>query len=63
VSWHRLAYDAKTSQQTTREAGMVEYADALTTGLWPSMDILPMKEQGEQGQSLKVKAMNFYDPN
>jgi hypothetical protein len=63
VSWHRLTYDAKTSQQKTREAGMVEYADALTTGLWPSMDILPMKEQGEQGQPLKVKAMSFYDPN
>jgi predicted phosphodiesterase len=63
VSWHRLTYDAITSQETTQKAGMVEYANSLTTGLWPSMDILPMKEQGEQGQPLKVKAMSFYDPN
>jgi len=57
LTWHRLSYDAKASQKTTRIAGMVEYADALTTGLWPNMDILPIKEQVLQGQRLKVKAM------
>jgi predicted phosphodiesterase len=61
VSWHRLTYDAKASQATTRKAGMVEYAEALTTGLWPSMDILPLAEQGVQGQRLQVKAMTMGD--
>lgn len=63
VSWQRLAYDAKASQETTQKAGMVEYAEALTTGLWPSMDILPIAEQGEQGQRLEVKAMTPADSN
>jgi predicted phosphodiesterase len=61
VSWHRLAYDSKASQKTTRKAGMVEYAEALTTGLWPSMDILPLAEQEVQGQRLEVKAMTMGD--
>ena len=55
VSWHRLEYDAITSQKTTREAGMIEYADALTTGLWPSMDILPMAERRNKGKRLSIK--------
>ena len=59
VSWHRLEYDAKASQETTRKAGMVEYAEALTTGLWPSMDILPIAEQGQQGQRLEVETMDI----
>jgi predicted phosphodiesterase len=63
LNWHRLPYDAKASQKTTRIAGMVEYAEALTTGLWPNMDILPIKEQGEQGQRLEVEAMTIANSN
>lgn len=63
VSWHRLVYDAKTSQETTRKAGMVEYAEALATGLWPSMDILPIAEQEKQGQRLEVEAMTIAGSN
>jgi predicted phosphodiesterase len=61
VSWQRLAYDAKASQATTRKAGMVEYAEALTTGLWPSMDILPLEEQEVQGQRLELKTITMND--
>lgn len=63
VNWHRLAYDAKASQDTTRKAGMVEYSEALTTGLWPSMDILPTTEQRVQGQRLEVKPLIIADSN
>jgi predicted phosphodiesterase len=55
VSWHRLEYDANTSQKTTKAAGMVEYADALTTGLWPSMDVLPSAERDNRGKRLSIK--------
>jgi predicted phosphodiesterase len=63
VSWHRLAYDAKSSQETTQKAGMVEYAEALTSGLWPSMDILPTAERETQGQRLSIKAMTINELN
>jgi predicted phosphodiesterase len=63
VSWHRLSYDAKASQASTQKAGMVEYAESLTTGLWPSMDILPITEQGQQGQRLDIKAITIADSN
>lgn len=59
ASWHRLEYDASASKKSTKAAGMVEYAEALTTGLWPSMDILPAAEQGKQGQRLSVKPVNL----
>jgi predicted phosphodiesterase len=63
LTWQRLNYDAKASQKTTKIAGMVEYADALTTGLWPNMDILPIKEQVVRGQRLKVKALAIASSN
>ncbi len=63
LTWKRLNYDAKASQKTTRIAGMLEYADALTTGLWPNMDILPIKEQVVRGQRLKVKSMSIASSN
>jgi len=63
LTWKRLNYDAKASQKTTRIAGMLEYADALTTGLWPNMDILPTKEQVVRGQRLKVKSMSIASSN
>ena len=52
VSWHRLSYDADISRSSTRAAGMTEYAQALTSGLWPSMDILPAPERSNQGRRL-----------
>ncbi|MCZ6798094.1 MAG: metallophosphoesterase family protein [Gammaproteobacteria bacterium] len=54
ASWHRLSYDAATSQRSTRAAGMSEYALALGTGLWPSMEVLPPLEQGQQGKRLEL---------
>ena len=52
VGWHRLSCDAVASQRSTLAAGMPEYAKALTDGLWPSMDVLPDEEKGQQGQRL-----------
>ncbi|MFT5659152.1 MAG: putative phosphodiesterase [Gammaproteobacteria bacterium] len=63
VSWHRLVYDAKSSQKSTLAAGMVEYAEALTTGLWPSMDVLPLAEQRNRGKRLQVEPIRSGESN
>jgi len=59
VSWHRLQYDARISYDSTLSAGMSEYAQALTDGLWPSMDILPADERANQGRRLVVEQLRF----
>ncbi len=52
VSWQRLAYDFSKSLQSTYDAGMREYAKALSDGLWPGMDILPEPERQKRGHRL-----------
>ncbi len=53
-SHHALVYDHATAAQKTRRAGLPEgYADALETGLWPSLDILPDAERVQTGVPLK----------
>jgi len=40
--WHRLAYDAPKAAQVMMDVGLCgDYQEALLTGVWPSMDILP----------------------
>ncbi len=52
VSWHRLTYSIEATQQRTMVSGMVEYAQALDDGLWPSMDVLPEWERKQRGRWL-----------
>lgn len=53
ASWHRLDYDARAEQQAMLARGLDnEYADALLTGLWPSMEVLPQVERNQQGLML-----------
>ncbi len=59
ASWHRLQYDARISHGSTLAAGMSEYAQALTDGLWPSMDILPVDERANQGRRLDIAPLHF----
>ena len=55
-----LQYDAELAQQTMRQAGLhAEYADALTSGLWPSMDVLPEAERQQQGQRINEAVIVF----
>jgi len=55
ASWHELGYDHLQSQDSTAKAGMVEYAQALDDGLWPSMDVLPEVERQQQGKPLRIE--------
>ncbi|MDH3387321.1 MAG: metallophosphatase family protein [Gammaproteobacteria bacterium] len=59
VSWHRLEYDHESSREATIAAGMVEYGQALASGLWPSVDILPQTERRQRGQPLHLPPISL----
>ena len=53
LSTHRLAYEAAAAAEALAGTGHSEaYAKALTTGLWPSTDVLPPTERGATGARL-----------
>lgn len=50
----RLNYDAQAAADTLRAAGSADpYAQALVSGLWPSLDILPAPERSATGKALE----------
>lgn len=54
-SWQRLHYPADESVLAMQSAGLVNgYAEALRSGLWPSMDVLPTAEREIAGQPLVI---------
>ncbi|MBY4678476.1 metallophosphoesterase family protein [Marinobacterium arenosum] len=58
ASWHRLSYEVAASYQAMLEAGLSNgYAEALQTGLWPSMDVLPEAEKCRAGQPLRLETL------
>ena len=59
ISWHRLEYDFAVSSASTVAAGMPEYGQALQSGLWPSMDILPAAERAQQGHPLDLPPISI----
>ena len=59
VSWHRLQIDATESAGKTANAGMTEYATALTTGFWPNMDILPTAEKSQRGLAIELDNLHI----
>lgn len=54
--WSRLSYDYEQSSRSTMDAGMVEYGEALASGLWPSMDVLPVIERQQQGVPIEERS-------
>ena len=53
VRWNRLKYDYAGAAETMATQGLGSaYSNALTTGLWPSMDVLPDAERSFQGRPL-----------
>ncbi len=50
----RLAYDHHTAAATLRRSGHANgYARTLVTGLWPSLDVLPLAERAVTGKRLR----------
>jgi predicted phosphodiesterase len=59
-STHRLRYDHAAAAAAMRSAGLAEaYATALTTGLWPSLDVLPATERAHTGRRLDEIVVRF----
>lgn len=57
-SWQRLNYEAVQSAHNISEAGLQPgYAEALVTGLWPSMDVLPAAEKSRRGEPIMMADM------
>ncbi len=55
-----LDYDQQTATQEMIHAGMDnDYAKALTTGIWPSNDVLPIIEKQQQGIPRKTETFTF----
>jgi predicted phosphodiesterase len=59
ISWHRLDYDHAQSRVSTMAAGMREYGQALSDGLWPSIDILPQVEALKSGHPLDLPPLRI----
>lgn len=60
---HRaLAYDHAAAARKMRSAGLPEgYADCLSSGLWPSLDVLPAPERRNTGKALAEETY-FWKP-
>lgn len=51
-----LDYDHRTASEKMHKQDVCkEYADALVSGLWPSVDILPRAERTETGKPIKLE--------
>jgi predicted phosphodiesterase len=59
ISWQRLGYDHHHCHQTMNQAGLKDYAKTITSGLWPSMDVLPPEEKLQQGKRLIFNNIHF----
>jgi hypothetical protein len=60
IEHHRLDYDALSAKHQMIKAGMSNgYAEALVTGLWPSLDVLPSWEASQQGKKISETTFLF----
>lgn len=60
IELHKLDYDHHTAHQTMLQEGMNNgYAEALTSGLWPSMDVLPPEERNQRGTDIKTSPLHL----
>lgn len=55
IDTHALVYDHETARGKMIEADICfEYAEALSTGVWPSLDVLPETERQQTGVALDL---------
>ena len=63
IAHHALDYDHGRAAAKMRAAGLPEgYARALTTGRWPSLDVLPQEERRVGGAPLEPCEVFWADP-
>jgi predicted phosphodiesterase len=60
LSVRRLGYDHRAAAAATRQAGHADgYAEALISGLWPGVDVLPEREKAATGQAIAEQALRL----
>lgn len=58
-----LQYDASGAKQHMVESGLDNgYTNALMSGLWPSMDVLPETERRQQGKTINEMEIVYHSP-
>ncbi|MDA3904324.1 MAG: metallophosphoesterase family protein [Desulfuromusa sp.] len=59
-NWQRLSYAAVQAGHNMCEAGLQSgYAKTLVTGLWPSMDVLPVAERSRRGKAIVMEDLVY----
>ncbi|BBB25434.1 metallophosphoesterase family protein [Amphritea japonica] len=59
-SWHRLSYDHNETAIQMQKAGLNNgYMKALSSGLWPSLDVLPEFEAKQTGKTLTLAEISI----
>jgi hypothetical protein len=62
IDHHALSYDHAGAAAAMRAGGLPpDYAEALASGLWPSLDVLPPVERVATGEPL-VESTTFWNP-
>lgn len=60
ATWHRLHYDYQKAGRTMEALGLDSgYRQALSSGIWPSLDVLPSYERTRQGIPLDPSALQL----
>jgi predicted phosphodiesterase len=60
LSTRRLAYDHQGAATAMRRSGHADgYAQALITGRWPSIDVLPRRERAAAGKRIEERTVRF----
>jgi len=63
LSTHRLDYDHQSAAAAMRRWGHADsYAGCLTTGLWPSLDVLPPQERKATGTKIRARSERIHLP-
>ncbi|MGE0769516.1 MAG: metallophosphoesterase [Hyphomicrobiaceae bacterium] len=61
---HRLTYDHEGAASALRREGYAEaYADALISGRWPSVDVLPAEERAATGRKTSEHVLHLSKPS
>ena len=61
IEHHALEYDHRSAARKMRAAGLpAGYADALETGRWPSLDVLPPVERAGTGRAIEPGAVLWH---
>ena len=60
ASWRRLDYDHAAAARSMLQGGLdTPYREALSTGIWPSMSVMPPGERAALGQAIDLPAITL----